>query len=671
MIGGLIGFGAWLVIIGMSLLRDIETSMRTSITESIAGDLQVYSGKAKDELALFGGGFMGRSDIGAMDDFSVIQKVALNHPNVAAFVPLGLDMALIGRGNEMDDLVTSLRASLASGDQGLIAERLEQIRFQIEQLKSEQNIKKQVVVDRAEVDKNLEDIEKSLSPGFLQNLDEERLQCLEIKIAPLSGEKSPIYLSYFATDMELYKQNFSKFKVLEGQELPPGERGLMLGRKVREEQLKNKVARILDQLHKRVIVGRAKIAKDDEARRDSQDLVRQYDQIMSYLDRPEAEALSQELAALGISGQTGDLDLIHKLTSQVKSFLEVNDDNLLVRYQWFYKNIAPKIKLYELSPGDTVVLRNYTKSGYIKSIPVKVYGVFGFDGLENAALAGGLSLLDLVTFRELYGQMTDASRIELKAMRDKVKVRDISRSQAEDALFGGSSSVEELQKNSVNQETSPEEPLRAAPVLAASFQRDEVKKGLALNAALILKDFSKLQETASQLKEQFNQAQLDLRVVDWQKAAGTVGQFVNIVRGVLLFAIFIIFLVALVIINNSIVVSTFHRIKEIGTMRAIGAQRSFVLGMILIESGVSGLLGASMGSVVSLSMLIACQRWGIAAGNDFLTFLFSGPRLYPKIYWDILLVAPVVIGFIATIASLYAARFAANIAPIEAMQERE
>ena len=42
----------------------VEFSMRESITGSVVGDIQVYSNKAKDELAVFGGGFMGRSDIG-------------------------------------------------------------------------------------------------------------------------------------------------------------------------------------------------------------------------------------------------------------------------------------------------------------------------------------------------------------------------------------------------------------------------------------------------------------------------------------------------------------------------------------------------------------------------------------------------------------------------------
>ena len=41
--------------------------------------------------------------------------------------------------------------------------------------------------------------------------------------------------------------------------------------------------------------------------------------------------------------------------------------------------------------------------------------------------------------------------------------------------------------------------------------------------------------------------------------------------------IMIIFLVALVIINNALVMATLERVPEFGTLRAVGAQRRFIL----------------------------------------------------------------------------------------------
>ena len=63
---------------------------------------------------------------------------------------------------------------------------------------------------------------------------------------------------------------------------------------------------------------------------------------------------------------------------------------------------------------------------------------------------------------------------------------------------------------------------------------------------------------------------LTLKAIDWQTAAGIIGQFINVIRMVLYVAILIIFLIALVIINNALVMATLERVREIGTLRAIG-----------------------------------------------------------------------------------------------------
>ena len=76
-----------------------------------------------------------------------------------------------------------------------------------------------------------------------------------------------------------------------------------------------------------------------------------------------------------------------------------------------------------------------------------------------------------------------------------------------------------------------------------------------------------------QLTQTIADNKLGLQVAGWEEASGLIGQFIVVLRVVLYIAIFIIFLVALVIINNSMVMATLERVTEIGTMRAIGAQQ--------------------------------------------------------------------------------------------------
>ena len=111
-IAGLLGMGSFIGVVGLSLLTDVERSMQDSIISSVAGHLQVYSKKAKDDLALFGSTMMGRAEIGTMPDIVSYREIIKSHPNVEDFIPMGSDMAILGRGNELDDVLEALREAL-------------------------------------------------------------------------------------------------------------------------------------------------------------------------------------------------------------------------------------------------------------------------------------------------------------------------------------------------------------------------------------------------------------------------------------------------------------------------------------------------------------------------------------------------------------------------------
>ncbi len=60
-------------------------------------------------------------------------------------------------------------------------------------------------------------------------------------------------------------------------------------------------------------------------------------------------------------------------------------------------------------------------------------------------------------------------------------------------------------------------------------------------------------------------------------------------------------LVAGVSILNIMLMSTIERTKEIGVMRAIGAYRSTILRIFLMEALILGLIGGAIGSVLSIA----------------------------------------------------------------------
>jgi hypothetical protein len=122
------------------------------------------------------------------------------------------------------------------------------------------------------------------------------------------------------------------------------------------------------------------------------------------------------------------------------------------------------------------------------------------------------------------------------------------------------------------------------------YDPKQLESGAVLNAAVILKDPKRLDQTMKEIEAVGKQKGLPLKAISWQTASGFIGQFVGMAQMVLSVAVLIIFVVALVIINNAMVMATLQRVQEIGTLRAVGAQRRFILWMLVIEAMVIGAL---------------------------------------------------------------------------------
>jgi hypothetical protein len=310
-------------------------------------------------------------------------------------------------------------------------------------------------------------------------------------------------------------------------------------------------------------------------------------------------------------------------------------------------------------------------------VNVKVYGFLQFKGIERSGIAGMMSVMDLMSFRDLYGFVTKEKAEEIRRLKELMAAPDVSREDAEAELFGGAAAAPaEARSRAIDERAL----VRGAGARAADaedlsgrvYSQEDLDRGVALNAALILDDPSALRRTARDVAAAAEAGGLGLKVVDWQEAAGLVGQFVTLLRGVLFFALAIFFAIALVVINNAMVMATLQRVKEIGTMRAIGAQRRFVVTMLLVEIsavGVAfGLAGAALGGVV-----IAAIRGagGIPAVTDLLYFVFSGPALFPRLGTASVVGSLASVVVVAILSALYPAVLAMRVTPVEAMSTED
>jgi hypothetical protein len=357
------------------------------------------------------------------------------------------------------------------------------------------------------------------------------------------------------------------------------------------------------------------------------------------------------------------------------AFLDMDDASFDTRYAQFYAELAPLLELYRVRLGDELTISAFTRSGYVRSVNVRVYGTFEFQGLEKSSVASSFNLMDLMTFRDLYGFLTPDRKAELEQLQKTSGVRQVDRARAEEDLFGGDATVEaQATQDTIDVDQALQglagERLRDE-LMSRIYTQEEIESGVVLNAAIILKDPRKLQRTMQELRTKVNAAGKPLRIISWQQASGQVGQFVQTAKMVLYGAVLIIFVVALVIINNAMVMATLQRVREVGTMRAIGAQSSFVWAMVLVETLLLGLVCGTAGALGGGAIVWILGRVGIPATQETLYFFFSGPELHPTLRAGNLVAAFVIVLGVSALSTLYPARLATRVSPLQAMQMDE
>jgi ABC-type lipoprotein release transport system permease subunit len=679
-IGGIIFFPSCLVVTGGSLLDSMNSSMSRSIIGSLAGHIQVYSDKSKEELALFGN-WNGEADVAALDSFVPIKAALEKHPNVQTVVPMGTNGALLPSGNTVDLTLARLRDLYRQSRSG---QETPEIRAQIDSLKAhvrhlaelleaEQETRRVLLRDEARDPSEALALAKVRSDAFWADFDKDplgSLEFLENQLAPQVADGDLLYIRYVGTDLDAFQKSFDRMQIVDGQRVPEGKRGMLLSKFFYEDNLKLKTARRMDLIKEERETNHKTIAQDPVLQRYVKDNATQTREIVYQLD-PLKTKLAISRLQESLKSQETDL------TKLLAEFLTVNDSNFDTRYKEFYGQLAPLLDLYRTRMGDTLTITAFSKTGYVQSVNVPIYGTYQFSGLEKSPLAGAANLMDLVSFRELYGYLTEDKKAEIVQLKKKSGATDIKREDAEAALFGeGAPSKLEAQAtpgliNDSDQIGSNGAALRNEDLVSRVYSQKEIEGGMVLSAAIILKDPSKLDQTMEELQQSQGIKDLKLRVVSWQKAAGLMGQFVMMMRMVLWGIIVILFVVVLAIINNAVMMATLQRVKEVGTMRAIGAQRSFILSMVLMETLVLGLVFGGLGAATGSGIITVLHNVGIPASSQEMYFFFSGPRLLPTLSITNVIVAFVLVVGVSLISTLYPAFQATRVSPVTAMQTDE
>jgi len=136
-------------------------------------------------------------------------------------------------------------------------------------------------------------------------------------------------------------------------------------------------------------------------------------------------------------------------------------------------------------------------------------------------------------------------------------------------------------------------------------------------------------------------------LLSWRKAAGQSALLALLLQLVFNGGFGLFVLAVILGATNIVLISTYQRTREIGTLRAIGAEDNTVRRIFLVEHIVMGVLGWLLGLVgsVVLSIYIALQE--IIISNQLLAILLGGRQLFipvdiPTVFISLIVVIGIV-----------------------------
>jgi len=186
--------------------------------------------------------------------------------------------------------------------------------------------------------------------------------------------------------------------------------------------------------------------------------------------------------------------------------------------------------------------------------------------------------------------------------------------------------------------------------------------------AIRIKDFSQLAAFTGKLTRllggEVNQKGKPIfDIHTWEKLT----PFYNIAQMIDVMSIFVkVMLIAVVLISimNVMIMAVYERVREIGTIAAIGTLPRKILSMFVIEGFSLGALGVIIGNIIGLIIIFVLNFTGISFDFGRQKGLILKATIAPV---DVLIISGIVV-LISVLASLQPAFKASRMEPIKALR---
>jgi ABC-type lipoprotein release transport system permease subunit len=125
--------------------------------------------------------------------------------------------------------------------------------------------------------------------------------------------------------------------------------------------------------------------------------------------------------------------------------------------------------------------------------------------------------------------------------------------------------------------------------------------------------------------------------------------------------------VAATVIVNTLLMSVFERTREIGILTSIGMKGRQIMGLFLLESTILAIGGIAVGLLIGWALIAYFGQVGIYFGDLGVSGFYLGDRIYAFITLQDTINLTITALVITLVSSLYPARLASRMEPVEAL----
>ncbi|MBO4320088.1 MAG: ABC transporter permease, partial [Treponema sp.] len=316
-----------------------------------------------------------------------------------------------------------------------------------------------------------------------------------------------------------------------------------------------------------------------------------------------------------------------------------------------------------LNVGDDVLVMGANTNGVVREAKV-----VGFYTPANEHSAMFQTIYCTPDFARAFADLTYGTLMEENG-ESGVSLTDFS----EEDFFGGD---DDIFGDMISDETDTFENAEIQDydsILGDTSLRDELNRtdnGAWHFVQAKIGDKTKTRQVVAELNQKFKEMDLDAVAMDWEAAGFS---YTSSVKGInVLFNVLVIILaiVVFIIIMNTMVVSVMERTSEIGTMRALGAEKSFVRSLFNTEALMITVISALIGTSIALIFTLIFNSLGIAVDSNMVAKVILGGgeiQFAPTPQIVITTIVVVIIG--SLLSNIYPVSSALKITPLKALSK--